>query len=138
MAIKNYVGIAEQATENWSMSFPAFPGTVTVGRNLAELYANAKDALATIVEAMLEDGESLPASFETNPDLASDFKASDYVNPRIVIVPVEVGGKAMRINVTMEESLVARVDSLAGRMQSSRSALLARGARMVLAADATD
>ena len=42
------------------------------------------------------------------------------------------------INVTMDEGLVARLDSLADRAHASRSALLARGARMVLAVEAAD
>jgi metal-responsive CopG/Arc/MetJ family transcriptional regulator len=41
----------------------------------------------------------------------------------------------LRINVTMDEALVARVDRFAGRVHSSRSAILARGARLVLAAE---
>ncbi len=135
MSVRNYVGVAERAEGNRSISFPAFPGTVTTGANLAELYAHAKDALASVVEAMLEDGLALPDGFEADPDAGSDFRASDYKNPHIVIVPVDVGGKALRINVTMDEGLVARVDSLASRVHSNRSALLARGARMVLASE---
>jgi metal-responsive CopG/Arc/MetJ family transcriptional regulator len=55
-----------------------------------------------------------------------------------VLVSVEVGGRSVRINVTMDEGLVARLDNLAIRAHASRSALLARGARMVLAVEAAD
>jgi metal-responsive CopG/Arc/MetJ family transcriptional regulator len=44
----------------------------------------------------------------------------------------------VRINVTMDDGLLARLDSLADRSHASRSALLARGARMVLAVEAAD
>ena len=44
----------------------------------------------------------------------------------------------MRINVTMDEGLVARLDSLAERTHASRSALLARRARMVLGVEAAE
>ena len=66
------------------------------------------------------------------------YNPADYHDPRIVLVPVEVGGRAVRINVTMDEGLVARLDNLANRAHASRSALLARGARMVLAAEAVE
>ncbi len=133
MATRHYIGIAEPTQDGWSIGFPAFPGTVTTGETLAELAMHAGDALASIVAAMEEDGEALPVSVDTDPR-SSPYALSDYHEPHIVIVPVEVSGKAARINVTMDEGLVARLDSLAERSHASRSALLARGARMVLAA----
>ncbi len=48
---------------------------------------------------------------------------------------METSAKAARTNVTMDEGLVARLDSLAAASYASRSALLGRGARMVLAAE---
>jgi predicted RNase H-like HicB family nuclease len=137
MTTRHYLGIAEQLPENWSISFPAFPGTVTTGRDFAELMTNARDTLASVVAAMEEDGERIPESFDASPE-APSYNPDDYCEPRIVLVPVEVGGRSIRINVTMDEGLVARLDSLADRAHASRSALLARGARMVLAAEATE
>ncbi|HEX4368031.1 MAG TPA: type II toxin-antitoxin system HicB family antitoxin [Rhodopila sp.] len=89
MSTRHYLGIAEPLPANWSISFPAFPGTVTTGRDFAELMTNARDALASVVAAM-------------------------------------------------EEGLVARLDNLANRAHASHSALLARGACMVLAVEAAD
>jgi predicted RNase H-like HicB family nuclease len=137
MAICHYLAIAEQLPENWSLSFPAFPGAVTTGQDFAELIANARDALASVVSAMQEDGDAVPPSFEACPDVPA-FDLADYLEPRIVLVPVEVGGRSVRINVTMDEGLVARLDNLADRAHASRSALLARGARMVLAVEAAE
>ena len=137
MAARYYLGIAEPLPENWSISFPAFPGTVTTGQGFAELMTNARDALASVVAAMQEDGEPIPDSVDAVPDLPA-YNPADYHDPRIVMVPVEVGGRAVRINVTMDEGLVARLDNLANRAHASRSALLARGARMVLAAETVE
>ncbi|WP_158932182.1 type II toxin-antitoxin system HicB family antitoxin [Acidisphaera sp. S103] len=137
MSTRHYLGIAEPLPENWSISFPAFPGTVTTGCDFAELMTNARDALASVVAAMEEDGCPIPESFDVSPD-SSNYNPADYHDPRIVLVPVEVGGRSVRINVTMDEGLVARLDNLANRAHASRSALLARGARMVLAVEAAD
>ncbi len=98
---------------------------------------NARDALASVVAAMEEDGLPIPESFEASPD-SPGYDPADYHDPRIVLLSVEVGGRSVRINVTMDEGLVGRLDSLADRAHASRSALLARGARMVLAADAAE
>jgi hypothetical protein len=62
-------------------------------------------------------GHEAPADPHPSP-----YDFADYVNPRVVIVPVEVSGKAARINVTMDEALVARLASLAERSHASRSA----------------
>ena len=137
MTTRHYLGIAEHLPENWSISFPAFPGTVTTGRDFVELMTNARDALASVVAAMEEDGEPIPESSDASPEEPT-YNPAHYHDPRIVLLSVEVGGRSVRINVTMDEGLVARLDSLADRAHASRSALLARGARMVLAAEATD
>ncbi len=96
MVTRSYLGIAEQTPENRSMSFPAFPGTVTIGGDFAELMNHARDALASVVTAMEQDGQQIPASFEPPPDLRGN-DPWDYQDPR--------------------------------------SALLARGAQMLLAAE---
>jgi predicted RNase H-like HicB family nuclease len=137
MTTRHYLGIAERLPDNWSISFPAFPGTVTTGRDFAELVTNARDALVSVVAALEEDGEPIPESFDAAPEELT-YNPADYHDPRIVLLSVEVGGRSVRINVTMDEGLVARLDNLADRAHASRSALLARGARMVLAAEAVD
>jgi predicted RNase H-like HicB family nuclease len=55
-----WLGIAELLPSNWPIRFPAFPGTVTTGRNFAELMKNARDALALVVAAIEEDRLRLP------------------------------------------------------------------------------
>ncbi len=137
MTTRHYLGIAERLPENWSISFPAFPGTVTTGGTFAELMGNARDALATVLQAMTEDGLPIPDSFDTVPD-GGPYDLAEFHEPRLVLVPVEMGGRSVRINVTMDEGLLARLDSLAGRAHASRSALLARGARLVLAAESAE
>jgi predicted RNase H-like HicB family nuclease len=135
MATRHYLGVVEPAAEGWSISFPAFPGAVSAGNTFAEVMANGRDALASVIEAMREDGDEVPESFDGELGKAG-YNAAYYHDPRIVMISVEVGGKAARINVTMDEGLVALLDSAADRLHSNRSALLARGARMFLAAEA--
>jgi hypothetical protein len=76
----------------------------------------------------------IPDGFDGSP-ASSGYDAKDYEDPHIVLVSVEVGGKAQRINVTMDEGLIARVDHFAERINTTRSAVLAKGARMVLASE---
>jgi hypothetical protein len=52
---------------------PVFPGTVTSGAPLAELNGHAKDTLALVVEAMLDDGLTHPEGLEADPDYERSF-----------------------------------------------------------------
>ena len=57
-------------------------------------------------------------------------------SPIMLFVPVEVHTRSVRINVSLDEGLLARMDAVATRMGTSRSALLAKGARLAIAAEA--
>ncbi len=57
-------------------------------------------------------------------------------NPVMLMVPAEVRTRAVRVNVSLDEALLARMDAVAARTGTSRSALLAKGARMAIAAEA--
>ena len=138
VATRYFLGIAEPGANNWSISFPAFPGTVTTGDTFADLMTNARDALASVVAAMEEEGQPIPEGYDGRPEAQPAFDAADYQDPRFVVTPVDVGGRAVRINVTMDEGIVARLDNLAERLSSSRSALLARGARIILTSEAAE
>jgi len=65
---------------------------VTTGNTFAALMTHAPDALASVIEAMQEDGAKIPGSFNGSP---RSFIAADYQNPHIVLVPVQVGGNLM-------------------------------------------
>jgi predicted RNase H-like HicB family nuclease len=135
MATRQYLAIADRlpSETNWSITFPDFPGVTSVAGRFAEVMRQAKDALATAVEDMEKEGERLPPSIED--DTVPDIATGEFHDPRIMIVPVEVVGRATRVNISLDEGLLARIDDVSRRTGLSRSALLARGARMVIATE---
>ena len=96
MAVRQYLGVAERGQEGWWISFPAFPGVTSAAGTLGDLMQNARDALATAVEAMQADGHAVPAGIEFDP-AGGDYEPSDYQDARAVIVPVEVGAEALGV-----------------------------------------
>jgi hypothetical protein len=62
-----------------------------------------------------------------------DYDRSAFSDPRSMLVPVETAGRALRVNVSIDEGLLGRIDEVSKRTGMSRSALLARGARLVIA-----
>jgi predicted RNase H-like HicB family nuclease len=135
MATKYYLAIADRQPDehNWSIIFPDFPGVTSVAETFADVMRQAKDALATAVEDMEHGGETLPPSVEE--DALPDYDRAGFSDPRTLLVPVEVAGRALRVNVSLDEGLLARIDDISKRTGLSRSALLARGARAVIAAE---
>ncbi len=135
MATKYYLALADRlpGESNWSITFPDFPGVTSVAEKFADVMRQAKDALGTAVEDMQHDGESLPLSIEE--DAVPDFDREAYHDPRTLLVPVETTGRALRVNVSLDEGLLARIDDVSKRTGLSRSALLARGARLVIATE---
>ena len=135
MAVKNYIAIADRLPGEaaYSILFPAFPGVTSMATVLAEILPQARDALASAVEDMERDGEALPRSIEDgapSPDLPDGLHS-----PVLLMVPAEVRTRAVRVNVSLDEALLARMDAVAKRTGTSRSALLAKGARMAIAAE---
>lgn len=136
MTIKTYLAIADHAPGEalYSIILPAFPGVTSTAANLADIIPQARDALATAVEDMEGDGETLPPAVEDGgqaPDLPLGLHS-----PIMLLVPVDVHTRSVRINVSLDEGLLARMDAVASRAGTSRSALLAKGARMAIAAEA--
>jgi hypothetical protein len=93
----------------------------------------AKDALASAVGDMEAEGETLPLSLEEGS--GPDYDRTHLHDARILSVPVETAGRALRVNISLEEGLLARIDDVAKRTGVSRSSLLARGARLVIATE---
>jgi predicted RNase H-like HicB family nuclease len=136
MAIRHYYALIESlgGGKGFSIWFPSFRGTTSHADTQHDVPRQAADALATIVEAMEADGEALPTCYEDN-DGGVTFDAGFLKNSVPLLVPVEIAGKALRVNVSLNEGLLNRIDEVARRTGTSRSALLARGAKLVIAAE---
>jgi len=137
MATKYYLAIADRdlGESRWSILFPAFPGVTSTAETMADVMRQAKDALATVVEDMEHDGEALPRSIDD--DALPEYDRTGLHDPHALLVPVEIKGRALRVNISLDEGLLARIDDVSKRTGLSRSALLARGARMLIATETT-
>lgn len=118
--------LRKQGDSDFSVEFPDFPGCVTAGRNLDESQAMAREALQFHIDGMIEDGEAVPDPSSLD-DVMADPRSRDAVP---VLVPARIGrGKAVRVNVTFDDRLLAELDALAESKGMSRSALLAEAYR---------
>jgi predicted RNase H-like HicB family nuclease len=124
-----YLAVISPADSGYEVVFPDFPGAVTVADTVEEAQRNAIEALCLHVEGMLEDGEALPEPSGTNVELPDWVADEDLSRAIRILVPIEVDSKIVRVNVTMESGLLARLDRVASARGVSRSAALAEAAR---------
>lgn len=105
----------------YSVWFVDFPGCASAGDTIAEAIEGGHEALALHVAGMIEDGEPIPAP--SPPGLEEGSVA-------VSMVGVTLPGKKKRVNVMIDEGLLAAIDAVAG----NRSRFLEKAARKVLAA----
>lgn len=134
MGLRFYPAILEPAEQGgYGVVFPDFPGCVTVGRDAEEATRNALEALLLHIEGMIEEGIELPAPSPPDAPLADWLAELDPSRCIRVLLPVELAEKPVRVNIMIEEGLLARIDRVAELRGQTRSAFLAEAARRMLA-----
>lgn len=128
MATVYYPAIIERDHEGYGVFFPDLPGCVSAGVTAQEAAANAEEALSGHLAVMAEHGDDIP--------LPSDVEAvtveADVHEVARLLVRGERPGRAVRVQITLEDGLLARID----RVAPNRSRFLADAARVALAAQA--
>ncbi len=108
--------------------FPDLPGCVTQGDTPQHAAEMAMEALSLHIESMVEDGDA-------PPDPSPPHAVPDWIDPSEtevvthLLVPVEIPGRSVRVNITMDENLLQRADRAASEQGMTRSGLLAEAVR---------
>ncbi|MFC6027378.1 type II toxin-antitoxin system HicB family antitoxin [Methylobacterium mesophilicum] len=130
------VMLVHQEDGRFGASFPDFPGATTVAGDLDTLYRKAAEMLAFHVAGMAEDGEEAPRLRGLDELRGDPGFQEDSGDAMIALVQVELPGRAVRVNISMEEGLLRRIDRAAEATGESRSAFLAQAAKARLSAGA--
>ena len=132
--MRHYIAlIHEEPGSDYGVSFPDFPGCITVGADLDEARARAEEVLVFHVEGMIEDGEAVvePSGLE---QVMADRANRDGV---AILIPLEAtAGKAVRVDVTIPEDVLDRIDRFAAERGMNRSGFLTHAARRAMEAEA--
>jgi predicted RNase H-like HicB family nuclease len=121
-----YPAIIERGRRGYGVFFPDLPGCTSAGDTVTEAAVNAEEALMGHLLVCEEHGDELAEpsaldAIEIDPDVEEVAR---------ILVRGERRGKAVRINITLDEGLVAAID----RVAENRSGFLADAARAALAA----
>jgi predicted RNase H-like HicB family nuclease len=126
MATVFYPAIVERAGAGYSVFFPDLPGCTSAGDSVNEALVNAEEALAGHLAVSAEHGDAIPDPSELDQISAVDPEVDEVAR---AIVRAERPGKSLRLNISLDEGLVARID----RVAKNRSGFLAEAARAALA-----
>ena len=118
--------ISKDEGSDWNVAFPDFPGCVTAGKTLEEAAAFAREALALHVHAMRADAEAVPEPSDAAALMSSRRAAGQAL---VLVELTSLKGGARRVNISLDEFLLAEIDSAAAAAGTDRSNFLAAAAR---------
>ena len=124
----NYIAVVHKDPKSdFGVSFPDFPGCITAGSSIDEAKDMANDVLSLHIKGILEDGENLPAPSKLE-DIIDDPDYSDAVAILVVSVS-EVKPRSVRVNITVSEDMLHKIDTFAKKRGMSRSSFLVHAAQ---------
>lgn len=117
--------IRKEDDSDYGVDFPDFPGGVTAGKDLDDARRLAQELLGYLIEQAVNEEEELPepSSLET---IMTDPDNREAV--AVLIDRPALKDRAVRVNITIRESLLNKIDSVS----SNRSAFLSRAAEKEL------
>jgi predicted RNase H-like HicB family nuclease len=127
------IALIHHENGRYGVSFPDFPGATTVARDLDGAIVKAAEVLAFHVEGLAEDGP-LPQPRNLEELRRDRAFAHDMADAIVAAIPYNPPASAVRINITMDESLLVRIDRAAEAAGETRSGFLAAAAKARLAA----
>ncbi len=127
MSVIYFPAIVEAGDEpGYSVFFPDLPGLASAGDTVQEAARNAEVALRGHLELMAEEGLAIPEPSELDR-IERDPDVREVA--RILVRGSVPSDRVLRVNVTLPEDLVRRIDAVT----SNRSRFLAEAAEQKLA-----
>ena len=127
-----YVSFIHRDDAGYGVSFPDFPGCVSVGDTVDDAVRHGCQALAFHVEGLADDGEPIPPprsieAIKADAELADWRRDADFV-----LIPLLLDrGSSRRVNISLDRGLLEAIDDEASQRRMTRSAFSRRprGAR---------
>ena len=125
---KIYIAVIKKSkSSDYAVIFPDFPTCFTAGKTLQEAQIMAQEALQFHIDGMIEDKEEIPQQASLDSIKAKYKKAEIFLT-----IPVEIPLKAARINITVDEKFLRKLDKYLENHGESRSAFFVSAAKKVM------
>lgn len=100
-------------------------GCISAGQNLEEAIAMAKEALSLHLSEMINDSEEVPVIDWNSAKEEAQGALLMMVEPNPAIISRRTKDHAVRVNITLPQMLLERVDKYAKAVNINRSRLIA-------------
>lgn len=125
--LKAYPAVFEETSDGgYSVFFTDVPGCISVGENLEEAIAMAKEALSLHLSEMINDNEDAPAIDLKNAKEEAEGCLLMMIEPNPAIISRRTKEHAVRVNITIPQMLLERADRYAKAANINRSRLIAQ------------
>lgn len=94
---------------SYGVTVPDLPGCFSAGDTLDEAIANAKQAIISHIELLVEMEADFPMPSKIE-DLSNKAEYQEYIWAIVEVDVTRLMGGAEKINVTLPKSLIARID----------------------------
>jgi predicted RNase H-like HicB family nuclease len=122
---------------SYGVTVPDLPGCFSAGESIEDALKNAVEAIECHVEGILLDNEDLPVGKTIEEYLAEP----EYQGGTWAIVDVDIsklGGETQRINISIAERILRKIDTFANNTHKTRSKFLTDAALEYIAAHTED
>jgi len=127
-----FVGVIEKDADSaFGIWFPDVPGAYGASDEFDDVIGAGGAALRHHVEALERSGQPAPSARPYVEVMADDeVRAAMSSGGSAILVPLLAdGGRAVRVNVSLERGLVEQIDAAAASRGLTRSSFLAQAAR---------
>jgi len=126
----NYLAVVQKGPRSgFAVSFPDFPSCTTAGRTIEDTKKKAHDVLGRHIRALLEKGDKIPSPSK----LEDIISVPGYSDAATIFVVTAAEAKprvrSIRINITVPEDVLGKIDIVAQKRGMSRSAFLVHAAQ---------
>lgn len=122
----NYaIAIEHEKGTAYGVAVPDLPGCFSAGDTLDAALENAREAVAFHIEGLLDAGLPVPEP----AGLEAHTGRREYAGRTWAVVSVDLAalsGKSKRLNISLPERVLRRIDAAAAKNGESRSGYLAR------------
>lgn len=125
--MKYPVYLEKDADSDYGVTVPDLPGCFSAGATIEEAMENVQEAILTHIEGMLMDDDAIPNP--TPIEALRRTSAPDGVTWGFVTVDLgKLSKEVKRVNISMPENILSKIDSYALREGETRSGFLASAA----------
>jgi len=121
MALRYYWAIIEKGADGFYAFLPDLPGATASGDSVEEALRWLAEIAADHIRDDRERHDKAPPEATKLEDIPRDPDVTEYGR---VLLPVELPAKAVKISVTVDEGILARIDRAASEAGTNRSAFL--------------